>query len=58
MVVLISTHVASMFGTANSIYIDPDKKILHHIHDTYYLVYLPIKIKYKYEINNKSLTIQ
>jgi len=42
MEVLISIYAALMFDTANSVYIDRDKRILPHIHDITYHVHLPI----------------
>lgn len=44
MVVLISIHVVLVFDIANLTYIDLDKRILLHIHEIYYLVYLPKEI--------------
>lgn len=42
MEVLTSIYAALMFDTANSICIDRDKRILHHIHDIDYHVHLPL----------------
>lgn len=44
MEVLISIYFVLKFDTVNSTCTDPEKRILLHIHDTYYLVCLPTEI--------------